>query len=243
MMEWNLQPLFIFLICLISTSGAVLQGSIGLGLGFIAVPLLALINPDFIPGPLLMAAIVLTILISFREQKAIQFKGIIWVIGGRVIGSILGVILLSIIPSDYLSILFASMVILGVILSFSGIRLKLNIKNLLSAGTISGLSATTSAIGGPPMALIYQYLKGPQLRGTLSGIFLIGGLISLIMLYTIGRFGLYEIQLSLLLLPGIFIGYALSKYTAKLFDRGFIRPAVLTFSLLSGLTVILKTLI
>jgi len=172
----------LLIIIFITALGATVQGSVGLGLGFVSVPTLAIIDPIFVPGPLLLSAFFLTILISHREHRAIQFKGIKWAISGRIIGAILGVLVLLFVPKENLALIFAIMVILGVILSFSGIRISPNAQNLFSTGILSGLMATTSAIGGPPMALIYQYLKGPELRGTLSGIFLVGTAISVILL-------------------------------------------------------------
>lgn len=239
-MESNL--ILFTVVTVITATGAALQGSVGLGLGFVAVPLLALVNSDYLPGPLLLAALFLTILISSREYKFIQFKSIKWVLSGRLIGSTFGVFLLLLVPKDHLSVLFAVMIIFGVVMSISGYRLELNNRNLVGTGTISGLMATTSAIGGPPLAMIFQYLKGPELRGTLSGIFVFGTIISLILLSIINRFGLYEVILSLTLLPGIFVGFVLSKYTSKILDRGFIRPAVLIFSLVSGIFLILNSI-
>jgi uncharacterized membrane protein YfcA len=229
-------------IFLVSTLGATLQGSVGFGLGFVAVPLLAVIDPRYLPGPLIMAALVLTILLAHREHESIQLKGITWILVGRLIGALIGIRLLVLIPKEYLSLTFAGMVILGVILSVSGLRLDLKPKNLLSMGTLSGLMATTSAIGGPPLALIYQYLKGPEFRGTLSGIFVVGAIFSLLALSTAGYFAFKELKLALILLPGIVSGFFLSKYTAKILDRGFIRPAILTFSMLSGIALLIKTL-
>ena len=227
----------------VSMLGATLQGSVGFGLGFVAVPLLAVIDPRYLPGPLLMAALVLTIFLSWREHESIQVKGLTWILSGRLLGAFIGIGLLVLIPEKYLSLTFAVMVMLGVLLSISGLRLELNPKNLFGSGTLSGLMATTSAIGGPPLALIYQYLKGPELRGTLSGIFVVGAIISILALSIVGYFGLLEFKLSLLLLPGIIAGFLLSKYTVKILDRGFIRPAILTFSMLSGIILLIRTLI
>jgi uncharacterized membrane protein YfcA len=232
----------LFLVLIISTAGSALQGSVGFGLGFVAVPLLAFIDQRYLPGPLLLAAFFLTVLLAYREHQAIEFKGIKWVIGGRFLGSLIGAQLLVLVPDGYLSLIFALMVMIGVILSISGLKLELNNRNLFSSGTLSGLMSTTSAIGGPPMALLYQYLNGPSFRGTLSGIFMIGAVISVIFLVIIHRFGITELKLTLILLPGIFIGYFISKYTARLLDKGFLRPAILAFSFISGTILLLKTI-
>jgi len=236
----NFLPLvYVFIV---STLGATLQGSVGFGLGFVAVPLLAVVDPRYLPGPLIMAALVFTILLSWREHESIQLKGMAWILVGRLVGTMIGIRLLIMIPEDHLSLTFAVMVMLGVLLSFLGLRLDLKPKNLLGCGTLSGLMATTSAIGGPPLAMIYQNLKGPELRATLSGIFVVGAIISILALSTVGYFGLIEFKLALLLLPGIITGFFISKYTAKILDRGFIQPAILTFSMMSGIILLIKTL-
>lgn len=227
---------------LIVTIGAILQGSAGIGLGFVAVPLLVLIDPSFIPGPLLLSALVLTLLVTYREHRSIDFKGLPWAVAGRIIGTLLGVAALGFVPGEKISLLFGSVILLAVALSLSGLRLSINNKNLFGTGTLSGFMGTTSAIGGVPMALIYQDYEGPRLRGTLSGIFVIGTIISIISLAMIGKFGLPEIQLAAILIPGILIGFVISRHTAAILDKGFIRPVVLTVAVLAGLGVIVRTL-
>ncbi len=235
--------LYYLIIYLISTMGAALQGSVGFGLGFVAVPLLAFIDPRYLPGPLLLAALLLTLLLAYREHSAIQFKGIKYALSGRLLGSFLGAQLLVRIPQTHLAVLFAIMVIVGVILSVSGFRLRLRNRNLLGVGTLSGLMATTSAIGGPPLAMIYQHFSGPEFRGTLSGIFMIGTIISVTFLIMVDRFGISEFKLALILFPGMITGYFISKYTARILDRGFLRPAILIFSFLSGTLLLIHTIL
>jgi len=226
----------------IAVLGATLQGSLGFGLGLIGVPLLVLIDPVFIPGPLLLAAFMLNLLMSHRERTSIDFGGVKWAIPGRILGAILGAGLLTIVPQDHLSVLFGVMVLVAVGISLAGWDLSPSPWNVLGAGTFSGFMGTTSAIGGPPMALVFQRKKGPQIRGTLSIIFAFGTVISLISLATIGRFGLMEIQAALILFPGIVLGFYLSHQTARILDRGFVRIAVLITSAVSGFFVILRNL-
>ncbi len=221
--------------------GATLQGSIGFGLGLIGVPLLALLNPIFIPGPLLLAALSLTLLISYRERSSVSIWEIKWAVVGRIIGSILGISLLSIFPKDNMSTLFGIMVLIAVASSVSGLKLPLNSSSLLGAGVFSGLMGTTSAIGGAPMALVYQRQKGSRLRGTLSSIFVMGTIISLISLIAINRFGIEEIKVTLVLIPGIICGFLLSSHTSQRLDRGFTRPAVLIASAASGIVVLIRS--
>ncbi len=223
--------------------GSIVQGSLGIGLGFIAVPLLALLDQDFIPGPLLLAALLLTVLVSYREYDSIVFKEINWAIVGRILGTAVGAAILTMIPENKLAVLFGIMVLSAVALSLLGFRLKVSPRNLVLTGILSGFMGTTSAIGGVPMALIYQDLQGPKLRGTLSAIFVAGTLISIISLIIIGRFAGRQVILSLELIPGILIGYFISNRTAKILDRGYIRLIILGLAGLSGAIILIRGLV
>jgi len=127
----------------ITTIGATLQGSIGFGLGLIGVPLLVLLDPVFVPGPLLMAALCLTLLIALREHHAVKAQELKWAISGRVAGSVIGAGILTIVPREEISLLFGSMVLLAIAITLSGFNLSLKPANLFGAGTFSGLMGTT----------------------------------------------------------------------------------------------------
>ena len=226
----------------ITTLGATLQGSIGFGLGLISVPLLVLLDPKFVPGPVLLAALCLTLLLAYREHHSINFREIGWAIAGRALGSALGAWVLLLIPQEDISLWVGIMVLLAILISAAGLSLPLNRSSLIGAGIFSGLMGTTSAIGGAPMALVYQHQKGPRLRGSLSSIFVFGTIIGLATLIIIGRFGSTELQLALVLLPGIIMGFFLSNRTSKFLDKGFMRPAVLLAAAASGLVVVLRYL-
>lgn len=242
-MEFPVDSLQALIAFLISVVGATLQGSIGFGLGLIGVPLLVLINPVFVPGPLLLAALMLTLLIAGREHRHIDFHNLTWPILGRLVGSLIGAAVLSVIPRTSLGILFGTMVLIAVLLSIIGPELRQSALNLFGAGTVSGVMATTASIGGAPMALMFQRHEGPRIRGTLSSIFIFGTLIAIGSLISIGRFGWTEIQAAAILAPGTLIGFLFSKKTSKLLDKGYMRPVVLIASALSGLAVILKNIL
>ncbi len=227
---------------LIVCVGSVIQGSVGIGLGFVAVPLLVLLDPRFVPGPLLLAALFLTTLVSYREYRSIDRKGIKWASIGRLIGTIFAAYVLTILPQRHLGLLFAAIIIIAVLLSISGFKWNITPGSLLGTGALSGFMGTAAAIGGVPLALLYQKYQGSQLRGTLSGIFVIGTIISLIFLGLIGRFRILELQLALALLPGILVGFLVSGKTAAILDEGWIRPAVLIMATLSAVAVIAKNL-
>ena len=239
-MELALTVHELLLAILIVTIGSTLQGSIGFGLGPFSVPLLLLINPIFVPGPLLLIALVLTILMYKKEKHAANKNEIKWAVLGRIFGTITGAIILTIISKNHLSLLFASVILLSLIIFISGIKLRLTGLNLIIVGTISGFMGTTTSIGGPPMGLLYQNEKRPRIRGTLSGIFMIGTVIALISLIIINKFWIEEFFIALILLPGIFIGYYFSRYSTKILDKDYIRPAILVISAITSIILILR---
>ncbi len=223
--------------------GAVLQGSIGFGMGLFAAPLFALIEPRLVPAPLLLASGVLTVLLTHRERHGIITDDLKWSLGGRLVGTLPALAVLTVIPAERLGVAFGALVLLGVGLSASGWHLRPTARVLLGAGALSGFMATIAAIGGPPIALVYQHESGPRIRGTLSAYFVVGVTISLTGLALVGRFGGTEVALAGALLPATLAGFWVSRHTARRLDRGSLRPAVLAVSALSAAAVILKHLI
>jgi uncharacterized membrane protein YfcA len=238
-----LTPIQILMVSLVVMAGSALQGSVGFGLGMLAAPVLVLIDPKLIPGPLLCAALFLTILVAFREHRAIELRGIGWALAGRLPGTALGAAAVALAPQRATTLLVGLMVLLAVFLIGAGIRPERSRAVLLGAGTLSGFMGTTTSIGGPAVAVLYHDAEGPRLRGTLSSFFVVGLVVSLSALAFVGRFGQEEMRSSLFLLPGVMLGYLFSGRIAPILDRGYTRPALLTVSALAGLSVIVRTML
>lgn len=219
-------------------AGACIQGVLGFGLGLIAAPLLAILDPDLVPGPLLFVGVPLTMLVARRERAALDFRGIRWALVGRVPGTIAGSLAVASLPEEPLVVLLAAVILVAVALSITRWHVRPTPGTLLTAGTASGFMGTATSIGGPPMAIVYQRQAGPELRATLAAYFVVGAAFSLAVLTAAGEFGRRELSLGLVLLPGVFAGFGLSAVAARLLDRGYTRAAVLTFSTLSALVLI-----
>ena len=220
--------------------GATLQGSVGFGMGLLASPILILIDPRFVPGPILLSTTVLTVLLVYRERTAIDFHGIQWAMVGRLFGTVLASAILLVVSADQLVLLIGVFILSAVGMSLSGFRFDPIRPVLVVAGMLSGLLGTVASVGGPPMALVYQHAAGARIRSTMSGFFLLGTILSLGALWYVGRFGAYEIQLTLVMLPSVLTGFVLSKWTAVYVDRGYVRPAVLSVAAGAGLLVIIR---
>ena len=220
--------------------GATLQGSVGFGMGLLASPILILIDPRFVPGPILLSTTVLTVLLVYRERTAIDFHGIQWAMVGRLFGTVLASAILLVVSADQLVLLIGVFILSAVGMSLSGFRFDPIRPVLVVAGMLSGLLGTVASVGGPPMALVYQHAAGARIRSTMSGFFLLGTILSLGALWYVGRFDAYEIQLTLVMLPSVLTGFVLSKWTDVYVDRGYVRPAVLSVAAGAGLLVIIR---
>jgi uncharacterized membrane protein YfcA len=227
---------------LVVAAGAALQGAIGFGLGVFAVPLLLLFVPALVPGPLLASSVLLTLLLAHHDRAGINWRDLLWALSGRTLGIVFAAALIATASPRAMALWSGGLVLFAVALSASGLHVQPAPRSLLAAGLLSGVLGTAVSIGGPPIALLYQRETGSRLRGTLAAFFLIGVTMSLVGLRAADRFGLAELRQGAQLVPGILLGFLVSRRASGLLDRGYTRPAILTVSALSSVVVIARAL-
>jgi uncharacterized membrane protein YfcA len=215
---------------------------VGFGLGVFGAPLLALMDPRLVPGPILLDALLLTILVAVREWKWVRFADLGWALPGRLAGTAIAVLLMRAVPADRFQVALGLLILAAVAISKWGPPLPLNRVTLTVAGVAAGIMSTFTSIGGPPMALIYQREEGPRVRGTLAAFFTIGVIFSMGGLRVAGRFGWMEVRLAVWLLPGVVLGFLLSRWSARWLDRGHTRALVLATSAFAAALVVVKGL-
>jgi uncharacterized membrane protein YfcA len=236
-------PVEIVVVTIVVAIGAAIQGGVGFGMNLIAAPILAIVDPNLVPGPALVAALLLTILVAVRERASMDRRGVAIALTGRVPGTIVGALFIASIPEDATTLLVGLAVLLAVGLNVAHLGLRPNAPTLLIAGTVSGFASTVSSVGGPPMAVVYADEPGPVVRASLSAIFVVGAAMSLVALIAVGDFGRVEAKASLwLLVPGS-LGYLASGFVAGHVDRGKTRTAILVVALLGACTALAKTLL
>lgn len=222
--------------------GALVQASIGIGFSLVAVPVLLLLDPVYVPGPMLVNSIALTAGTALREHTHIDLHGLGSAFTGRVLGTALGAGALLLLPERELTLGMGGLILLAVALSVLDLHPVRTRAVLAGAGTLSGFMGTTSTIAGPPLALAYQAEAGPRLRSTLAANLLFGAVLSLIAVTAVGRFGLAELRAAGVLLPGLALGFALSGPAKGRLDTGYTRAAVLGVAAVGGLAVIARAL-
>lgn len=223
--------------------GAAIQGAVGFGANLFAAPLLVLLDPSFVPGPIILSAVALNLLVLGANKGERPWWRVRWANAGQVLGCIAGAAVLGAIPTDQVASFFALMVLLAVGLAASGMRPRRTAPTMASAGIASGFMGTTVGIGGPPIALVHADERGTELRAALSRFFLLGTAMALTSLAVVGRFDGQDALAGLLLVPGVVAGYACSRPLARRIDRGPIRGAVLVLSALSAVAALTRAVL
>jgi uncharacterized membrane protein YfcA len=212
------------------------QGVSGVGGGFIMVPLLAMINLSFLPGPLIFGSLSISGVMAWRERSHIDYRNTGFILAAIIPGSIIGAWLLAAIPPDRLGPLFA------VLISLCGIHFPLNRVNSVGSGLLAGAMGASTGIGAPVIAILYQRVSGPMVRSTLAFVYTIASVFIVIALAVFGHFGLAEAGYGLLLVPGFMLGYLCSRPLALHFDHGATRYIVLGVSAVAAASLIVSSL-
>jgi uncharacterized protein len=220
-----------------------MQASIGFGMGMLAAPIVAIVDPGLIPGTLIMLAAVLTLVVVIREHQQIDLAGTGWALAGRVPGTIAGALLLAMLPERALALTLAGVVLVGVVLTSVGWIPAPHRRNLVLAGATSGVLGTATSIGGPPMALVWQNTTGARLRGTMSGFFLVGSMMSIAALTLTGEVDGHTVSAFAVLMPAVAIGFGLSRLVNHLLDPQRQRWAAIAISAVGAILLIIRQLV
>jgi hypothetical protein len=223
---------------LIVATGTLVQAWVGIGFGLLAAPLLYLINPAYVPGPVLLLGWVLSLLVVIRQRCQLNWRRVLPAMLARVPGSWCGALLLLYISSWQLSLVFGTSLLLAIWLSSRRYTLKLNSFNLSISGFLSGLMGTATSVGGPPIALLYQYESRKVARNEIAAFFLVGTPVSLLMLAWGGGVAWIGWPLVIKAMPGLFLGYWLSRQLESVVDKDNIRVLILFISVLSATVVL-----
>ena len=220
-------------------AGAVIQGSIGFGYALLAVPAMVLLLPWAVPVTPLFLALPMTLLMSAREWRSIDLGGFALITAGRLLGTVAGVVLLVLAPKGCLSMLTGLLILTAALGSFLKPTFEVNKRTRLAGGVASGVVGTVAALGGTPLALVYQDRSGAELRSTLAISFVVGIAMSLVGLGLAGQVEGRHVLLALQLLPCMLVGLWVSRWVVERLDERWLRPAVLAFAAAAGLVIIL----
>jgi len=226
------------LVCL----GALVQASVGFGIGVVAAPFVTILDPALMPESLLVVGASLPVLMLWENWRHVDRRGLLWALFGRLPGMAVGAYFVTVASSSQLGVAVAIAVFLAVALSANSINISKTPRTLFAAGALSGVTGTAAAIGGPPLALLYTGEPGSRIRATLAAYFLVGGLGSLLALHLAGEMETSSVMAGVLVVPFLALGHALAKPIQRRLDKKLMRPAILIVAALSALVLLLRSL-
>jgi uncharacterized membrane protein YfcA len=218
--------------------GASIQGSIGFGMNLVTVPVLALVAEDRLPATVVLLGFPLALLMTWHERHAVDRPGLVWIVAGRVPGTLIGAWIVVVATASLLKGVIGIVVLLAVAASVLAPPIRLNRATQFGGGVVSGTTGTAAGIGGPPLALLYQHHEGPTMRSTLSASFFFGTILSVTTLAIAGEVLAADVWLALVLTPIVVAGMLLGRRMHSRLDAGWLRPAVLIFAAVSALVVL-----
>ena len=155
---------------LIIAGGAAAQAAVGMGLNLFAVPLLAFIDPVYVPGPVLVHGFLLSCLASFRLRESINVRELGLALIGLIGGTAAAAVLLVWVAPEYLPRLLGFAILVAVALSVAGYQFALTTRTLLAASSASGVMGIIAGAHGPPIALLYQREGPSRIRSVLHNL-------------------------------------------------------------------------
>ena len=121
----------------------------------------------------------------------------------RAVGTLVGTWLVVEGGQRAVAIVIATAVLLAVASSLTGLKVRPTRRNQLIAGGVAGVSGTVAGIGGPPMAITYQYEDAGVLRASLAAFNAVSIVaLSIPLLVIADVIGWREVQLAIVLVAG-----------------------------------------
>jgi len=222
-------------------AGTMLQRLAGQGFGMIAAPLIALVAPQFVPASLLLIGAVVGFGSTAVDRAAIAKSELVPGFAGRALGAVAAaVIAANLADVGMLSVLVAGMVYLGIVLSVVGVRVAINPVSLSLAGVVAGIMGTLTAVGAPPMALLYQHEEARRSAAMQNTFFAWGMIVSIAALSVAGLIGLRHLVFSASLLPFALLALWLVQPLARHVAKERIRPYALALAGLAATVLLAK---
>ena len=220
--------------------GSAFQAALGMGVALMAAPLLALLDPAFVPGPMLLAATLLAALMAYGEREALDQRmlGISYV--GLAAGTVAGAFVLQALGAAHLERVIGAVILVAVALSLFGVSVAANARGLLAAGGASGVMGVLAGLHGPAISLAFQHADPKKARAMLGAYFTVAYLSAVAALALVGSFGAPELARTVVLLPGVVIGFATAPLARRYVDRRVLRAGILGVAAVSGLILLVK---
>ncbi|QIK72000.1 sulfite exporter TauE/SafE family protein [Propioniciclava coleopterorum] len=223
--------------------GAAVQGYIGFGFGVIAAPVVAFLAPELIPAALIIGSIPLPFMTLAREGRSVDWRALGWIMVGTLPATLLGAWIVAAVPARVLQVIVGIVVLLVAVLPLFRIEPRRGPATLISAGAISSLGGTTASIGGPPIAIVLRNDTPSRARATMAVYFLMSTVVTLASLAAVGRLSATSWMVGLSMLPATLLGFGASILGGRRFSDTAFGAAVVGFSTLAAVILLIRAVI
>ena len=219
-----------------------LSGALGFGGGVVGIPFLVLINPEFVPVPLLLQGVLFTSAVTWRERRAVDLPALKWATIGLLPGVALGTWTLTSVSKDVLSLLIGLFLLTVISLQATGSRVNQNQMTLSLGGAIGGFTGVTAAIPLVPLALVMSQYQGPRFRSTLNGWGMTMTIFSVITLAFANEIDRSDLAVATVLASAAVVGIVLSGPLRHVVDRRGVAQAVYAVGALGAIALLIRSL-
>lgn len=219
-----------------------LSGALGFGGGIVGIPFLVLINPDFVPVPLLLQGVLFTGAVTWRERRAVDLPALKWATIGLLPGVALGTWTLTSVNKDVLGLLISFFLLTVIGLQATGFRVNQNQMTLSLGGAIGGFTGITAAIPLVPMALVMSQYQGPRFRSTLNGWGMTMAITSVLTLALADGIDRSDLVVAAVLASAGVVGIVLSGPLRHFVDRRGVAQAAYAVGALGAVALLVRSL-
>ncbi|MCP5028438.1 MAG: TSUP family transporter, partial [Actinomycetia bacterium] len=202
----------LLLVVAVSAVAATVQATTGSGLTLVAAPALVVIDDAFLPAPILIAGVVIASRHAIVERSHINRSAIVRALAILPFGMGVGWAARAALSPAATDIAIGGTICITAAVLLTGRSPRRVPATELAGGFAGGLAGILAGLPGPPLVLALSDLKPAALRSTTSVFILAVAVLTVVSLTVAGDFGTHELELTLLLAPGIAFGLIAGRH-------------------------------
>lgn len=222
--------------------GTIVQRLSGQAYGMIAAPVVALVAPQHLPAAVILLGILVGAGAISMDMSAVNWREAGPGMVGRAFGAFAGAaIALALTDTAGFGVVVALLVLTAVALSVSGLRIAIRPVTLAVAGLAAGIMGTITAIGAPPMAILYAREEAKRSRAMQNLFFMWGMVWSIGALTLAGLVRWGDLVLVAHLIPVALAALLISRPAARMLEGRSLRPIALSLATIAALVILARS--
>ncbi len=194
------------------------------------VPALAVVAPELLPVSSLFAMLPLIATMAWRGRGELDHSAAKRMVLARIPGVAVGSLLVVTLDTRAITVFVAVILLVAVASMAQGWTVPITRRNQALAGFASGVTGTSTGLGGPPLALLYRSVAGAGMRATLAVVFFFGVMLSLSSLGLLGEVTATHARVGLAMGATALLGLLLARPLVARLQPEALRRGVLAWA-------------